>query len=156
MSDPQALETDALSIPWKGFYGYAFPPFVLVAKVLEKVERDHPCEMILIAPKWPNQFWYARLLDLLVDFPLVLPQRRDLLYQPHNYQLHQSLQAVSLHAWRLSSDPSKIRAFRRKLPYKSPRAVESPLGLSTTANGDCTLVGVVNDQLIHSKSLFSN
>ena len=107
MADPLALDVDAMSISWKGKHAYAFPPFVMLGRVLEKVPRDHPCEMILIAPKWPNQSWYAKLMELLVAFPLALPQREDLLTQPHNHRRHQSLQAVCLHAWRLSSDPPK-------------------------------------------------
>ena len=107
MADPLAVEVDAMSISWKAMYAYAFPPFVMLGRVLEKILTDHPSELILIAPKWPNQSWYARLLEMLVDFPLVLPLRKDLLTQPHNHLRHQSLQAVLLHAWRLSSDPSK-------------------------------------------------
>ena len=57
MADPLALDVDAMSISWKGMYAYAFPPFVMLGRVLEKVQREHPCEMILIAPKWPNQSW---------------------------------------------------------------------------------------------------
>ena len=111
------------------------PPFVMLGRVLEKVQQDHPCEMILIAPKWPNQSWYARLMELLVDFPLALPLRKDLLAQPHNqphnHQRHRSLQAVSLHAWRLSSDPSKHEAFRRQLPCPGVCSATSRLpGLS--------------------------
>ena len=107
-----------MSISWKGIYAYAFPPFVMLGRVLEKILTDHPCELILIAPKWPNQCWYARLLELLVDFPLVLPLRKDMLTQPHNHLRHQSLQAVRLHAWRLSSDPSKRKDFLTQLPSK--------------------------------------
>jgi hypothetical protein len=107
MADPQAVGVDALSMSWKGMFAYAFPTFVILGKVLEKALKDHPCELILVAPKWPNQSWYARLLDLLVDFPLRLPLREDLLFQPHNKLRHQSLPAVCLHAWRLSSDPSR-------------------------------------------------
>ena len=81
-----------------GMYAYAFPPFVMLGRVLEKILTDHPCELILIAPKWPNQSWYARLLELLVDFPLVLP---------HNHLRHQSLQ-----------DPSKRKDFLTQLPSK--------------------------------------
>ena len=40
--------------------------------------------------------------------------------QPHNHRRHQSLQAVALHAWRLSSDPSKQEDFRKRLPHRSP------------------------------------
>ena len=135
-------------------YAYAFPPFVMLGRVLEKILTDHPCELILIAPKWPNQSWYARLLELLVDFPLVVPLREDLLAQPHNHLIHQSLQAVRLHAWRLSSDPSKIKDFIVQLPSKCLEGDASLRELSTTSSGESSLVGVVTNRLIHSKSLF--
>ena len=121
---------------------------------VEKILTDHPCELILIAPKWPNQSWYARLLELLVDFPLVLPLRKDLLTQPHNHLRHQSLQAVRLHAWRLSSDPSKRKDFLKQLPSRYLEGDASLHELSTTASGESSLVGVVTNRLIHSKSLF--
>jgi len=154
MADPQAVGVDALSMSWKGMFAYAFPPFVILGKVLEKALKDHPCELILVAPKWPNQSWYARLLDLLVDFPLRLPLRDDLLCQPHNKLRHQSLPAVCLHAWRLSSDRSKREDFHKLLQPRSPGAVASPHELFTTASGDSSLVGVRNRRLILSKSLF--
>ena len=154
MADPLAVEVDAMSISWKGMYAYAFPPFVMLGRVLEKILADHPCELILIAPKWPNQCWYARLLELLVDFPLVLPLRKDLLTQPHNHLRHQSLQAVRLHAWRLSSDPSKREDFLAQLPSKYLEGDASLHELSTTASGESSLVGVVSNRLILSKSLF--
>ena len=156
MADPQAVDVDALSIPWKGMYAYAFPPFVMLGRVLEKVQQDHPCEMILIAPKWPNQCWYARLMELLVDFPLALPLRKDLLTQPHNHHRHRSLQAVSLHAWRLSSDPSKHEAFRRQLPCRSPKDTDNHPELCMTVNGRSSLVGVLGNRLILSRCLFRN
>ena len=154
MADPLAVEVDAMSISWKGMYAYAFPPFVMLGRVIEKILIDHPCELILIAPKWPNQSWYARLLELLVDFPLVLPLRKDLLTQPHNHLRHQSLQAVRLHAWRLSSDPSKRKDFLKQLPSRYLEGDASLHELSTTASGESSLVGVVTNRLIHSKSLF--
>ena len=129
-------------------YAYAFPPFVMLGRVLEKVQQDHPCEMILIAPKWPNQSWYARLMEVLVDFPLALPLRKDLLTQPHNHQRHRSLQAVSLHAWRLSSGPSKHEAFRRQLPCRSPKDIDNHPELCMTVNGISSLVGVLGNRLI--------
>ena len=154
MADPLALDVDAMSMSWRGMYAYAFPPFVMLGRVLEKVLKDHPCEMILVAPKWPNQCWYARLLELLVELPLVLPLREDLLFQPHNHQRHRSLPAVCLHAWRLSSDLSKREAFRRQLPIRSLAVVDNLHGLSTTASGRSSLVGVLGNRWIRSELLF--
>ena len=155
MADPLAVEVDAMSISWKGMYAYAFPPFVMLGRVIEKILTDHPCELILIAPKWPNQSWYARLLELLVDFPLVLPLRKDLLTSADPAtQPSQSLQAVRLHAWRLSSDPSKRKDFLKQLPSRYLEGDASLHELSTTARGESSLVDVVTNRLIHSKSLF--
>ena len=156
MADPLAVDVDAMSMSWKGMYAYAFPPFVMLGRVLEKVLKDHPCEMILVAPKWPNQSWYARLLELLVDFPLVLPLREDLLFQPHNHQRHRSLPAVCLHAWRLSSDPLQREGFRRQLPIRSHAVVGNPPERSMTANGGSSLVGVLSNRWIRSRLLFRN
>ena len=77
-------------------------------------------ELILNAPRWISQSWYARLLGLLVDYPLALPQRVDLLSQPHNQLRHQSLRAVNLHAWRVSSCPSR-RGFSEKAAQQISR-----------------------------------
>ena len=156
MADPLAVDVDAMSMSWRGMHAYAFPPFVLLGRVLEKVFKDHLCEMILVAPKWPNHSWYVILLELLVDSPLVLPLREDLLFQPHNHRRHRPLPSVCLHAWRLSSDLSKIEAFRRQLPIRSRAGVGNPHVLSTTASGGCSLVGVLGNRWVHSRSLFRN
>ena len=37
MADPLAVDVDAMSMSWKGMYAYAFPPFVMLGRVLEKV-----------------------------------------------------------------------------------------------------------------------
>ena len=156
MADPLAVDVYAMSMSWKGMYAYAFPPFVMLGRVLEKVLKDHPCEMILVAPKWPNQSWYARLLELLVDSHLVLPLREDLLFQPHNHQRHRSLPAVCLHAWRLSSDPLQREGFRRQLPIRSHAVIGNPPERSMTANGGSSLVGVLGNRWICSRLLFRN
>ena len=136
MRDPLALNVDALSMTWEEMYACAFPRFVMLGRVLDRILRDHPCEMILVAPKWPNQCWYARLMELLVDYPLALPIRKDILTQPYNQRRHQSLQAVALHAWRLSSDPSKQDDFRKRLPHRSPGDDVSLPALSMIASGE--------------------
>ena len=62
---PEALvwRVDAFSIVWD-FEFYAFPPFSVVGGVLRKTERDQ-AKGILIAPCWPTQVWFPKLLWLL-------------------------------------------------------------------------------------------
>ena len=101
MPDPRAWKVNALTFSWNGFYSYAFPPWPLIGKVLQKVETDQ-AEIILIAPNWKARPWYPLLLELATEPPLPLPQRADLLRQPHNNSLCQNVELFQLHAWRLS------------------------------------------------------
>ena len=42
-------------------------------KGMSKPIRTEDVEVILIGPCWPNQEWFPELLDLTIDFPLILP-----------------------------------------------------------------------------------
>ena len=64
--DVRAMAVDAMSLNWKGMWGYAYPPLALLPLVLRK-NRQHLCEVILIASLWPEARWFIPLLQLLVD-----------------------------------------------------------------------------------------
>ena len=104
--DPEAVMEDAFMHPWDGLEVYAFPPFALVRRVLNRLMRSAACTMILVAPLWPHREWFADLLPLLVAQPLKLPQWPRLLKQPLCSVFHTSVHVLNLHAWRLSSVPS--------------------------------------------------
>ena len=101
--DPAALASDALVQSWGDLNCYAFPPFVLLGRVLQKIRQERVKKVILIAPNWTAQVWYPALLQLLVDNPLILPQNVDLLRnplgEPHPLILQGSL---NLTAWKVS------------------------------------------------------
>ena len=42
-------------------------------KDMSKQIRTEDVEVILIGPCWPNQEWFPELLNLTIDFPLILP-----------------------------------------------------------------------------------
>ena len=75
--DPGALCINAFQMLWSPFFFYAFPPFSIMGKVLQKVVMDE-AEGIVIVPDWPNQPWYGRLSRLLVSKPLLLPRSEKL------------------------------------------------------------------------------
>ena len=52
--DPQAFQSDAFSVNWKHLKGYAFPPFSLIARVLDKMMMDKT-DLVLVAPIWQAQ-----------------------------------------------------------------------------------------------------
>ena len=66
--DPLARATDALIQDWTAIKGFANPPWVLVGRVLAQV-RAQRAQIILVAPVWKAQPWYADLLHMLVDHP---------------------------------------------------------------------------------------
>lgn len=97
----QAWEVNAFSIPWSQDLLYAFPPWIIMQEVLQKI-RDDKAEIILIAPSWPNRAWYPLLIQMTVEDPLPLEQFLNLLVQPHSSRVHPNLQILGLKAWRLS------------------------------------------------------
>ena len=109
--DPQAVFEDAFRHPWDDLDLYAFPPFALVGRVIARVQQSSRVAMTLVAPLWPEKEWFADLLLLLTQPPLVLPCWDRLLRQPHCNLFHQGAHALNLHKWRLSSDTTESRAF---------------------------------------------
>jgi hypothetical protein len=71
--DHMALDTDVFAPNWAGMAAYAFPHIALLPRVWLRVQ------VLLIAPHWPRQLWFPRLLELLVAEPVLLPVRKDLL-----------------------------------------------------------------------------
>jgi hypothetical protein len=98
-----ALAQDAFSISWTGEVVLAFPPFSLIPRFLVKLQKDR-ARGILIAPDWPRQLWYSRLLTLLEAQPVRLRPLADQLWHP---MCHDHLSPVSLQltAWLLSAGP---------------------------------------------------
>ena len=55
--DVQAWKIDALSFPWTGLRLYAFPPFTLLPRILDKLAQDE-ADLLLVAPFWPQRPWF--------------------------------------------------------------------------------------------------
>ncbi len=79
--DPGSYHMDAFTLSWEHLYSYCFPPFSLIGRVLAKLEKDHG-EMVLVAPLWPTQHWFAKLLKLTVAQPVLLPPHHVTLILP--------------------------------------------------------------------------
>ena len=76
-----SLGIDALHTSWTALSGanraclYAFPPPVLLDKVLQKLAAA-PTPVVLIHPNWPSAVWWPTLLEL-GDSWLPLPSGTD-------------------------------------------------------------------------------
>ncbi len=117
-SDPGAYAVDALSVSWSGLAAYAFPPISLLNRVVQKIARDE-CEIILIAPFWPQHLWFRPMVDLLRGRPLLLPQVPDLLRRPGDLAPKLTIEALKLTAWPLSGIAASRQAFLKDLPNLS-------------------------------------
>jgi hypothetical protein len=144
---PKAFWVDALSLSWRDRYVYAYPPIALIHRVLLQVQEESPV-MILIAPLWSRREWFPLLLDLLVDYPIRLPQSPDLLTQNQGTHLHSSVHELNLVAWLISGDHWLRKEFQRALPLQSSQ----PPPLVRTSNmllvGSISPHGVLHRKLI--------
>ncbi|KAI8488054.1 hypothetical protein Bbelb_341720 [Branchiostoma belcheri] len=111
MSDPAAVAVDAFTIDWGQEIAYAYPPTVLIPRILNKVVQDQ-ATMFLLAPVWQTQVWYPLMLELLFAPPVLLPRSEDLIKLPHNGQTHPLLPEMRLALWPLCGTTSKVQAFR--------------------------------------------
>ena len=62
--DPEAWAVDAFTVSWKRLSFYAFPPFALIGRVLQKIINDE-AEGILVVPNWPSQPWFPVYMSLV-------------------------------------------------------------------------------------------
>lgn len=76
--DPGAWCVDAFTFDWEKFQFYAFPPFSLVTRVLQKIRRDR-ARGIVVVPYWPAQPWFPVFMKMLIKEPIY--------FQPNKYLL---------------------------------------------------------------------
>ena len=95
--DPQAHAVDAFSLSWKGTEFYAFPPFSLVPRVLQKILQEGSTG-ILVVPKWPTQVWWPVLSKMLTAPPVTLQNsiKKLLLLPSQPHKTHPLLQKQNL------------------------------------------------------------
>ena len=99
--DPEAEAVDAFSVDWAEFKFYAFPPFCLITRCLQKITFDK-ADGIIIVPNWPTQPWFSRLKQLMIGKPLLLHRSKTLLTQPITGKVHPLHHKLSLLCCRLS------------------------------------------------------
>jgi len=154
--DPGAVGTDAFQLPWDKYSGYAFPPFCLIGRCLRKV-REERASLVLVAPVWKSQPWYPALLELLVDFPLMLPSDPLLLTDPFG-QPHPLMTAgqLQLAAWKLSGSDNKQLEFQEKLHNSWHPGGAKELIPHIRVLGNDGIAGVLNSKLIPFHALSSH
>ena len=140
--DPEASYVDAFSISWNDHLFYAFPPFSLIARCLQKIELEKS-EGITIVPMWDTQPWYSQLLRMLTDVPRTLPQRSDTLQMPTKRGMtHPLIKKMTLMVCRVSGDPLKHKEFQNELQtsYYNLGDKENGNDMRRTSSGGLSIV----------------
>ena len=115
--DPSAVATDAFLFDWSDFVGYAFPPFSVLGKVIQKIIGDR-ATVLVVLPLWPSKSWFPLALQLLIAPPRILS--KGSLYLPQDpARRHRLDPSLAMGALLLSGNPSLPEAFRRKLQTSS-------------------------------------
>ena len=143
--DPEAMATDAFSLDWTQFLGYANPPWNLVGRVLAQV-RQQRAQLVLVAPVWKSQVWYPTLLAMLVRKPLLLPALPNLIQPTH--RVNQPDVTPTLAAWVISGIDSKVKNFQKRLQHSSWPPGGKRLQSHMTLTSENGLAGVTNGVVI--------
>ena len=115
LPDPNAEAVDAFSVSWTNINCYAFPPFSLIGRVIQKMVKDK-ADVTLIAPLWKTQHWFPEVLQHISQDSYLIPHSRHqrLLIQPTNPEMKHPLKKLTLAVFRLSGNLSKVQDFQNK------------------------------------------
>ena len=133
--DPLAEATDAFKQSWRGFLGFANPPWGLVGRCLQHVLQEETT-IVLITPLWPAQPWFPALFPLLLDFPRLLPEAPDLITNFSEDRIPLPEGASTLAAWYISGSHTRTQDFQTRQLHSSwpPGGVPQPR-ITTPAGG---------------------
>ena len=144
--DPLAEGFDAFTMPWQGQV-YTFPPVMLVGKFLSYFEHFNIEIGLLIAPYWPAQAFFPKVLSLLIDDPLLIPV--SLIEGSAQMPRH----LLYLMACPISSLPERTKAYQRNLSTASYTASTRRPLLHTYVHGNVFQIGVLKGKLIFARRL---
>ena len=143
--DPLAVHTDAFTLDWATFQGYAFPPFTLIGRCLRQIQSQQVPHLVLVAPVWPAQSWYPLLLDLCIDFPVLIPIQEDLLTL--GARLH-PLKHLQLAGWLLSAEDTKRQTFLKRVAKSSWQLGGKTQLVPIPVHGQRGVAGVVSGSML--------
>lgn len=101
--DPGASGTDSFTTCWSQDFFYAFPPFSLILKMLNKIIMDK-AEGLVVVPWWPTQPWFPLFKRLVVGKILFFKPSKTLLLSPFR-KPHPLWRTITLAAGHLSGKP---------------------------------------------------
>ena len=152
-NQPHSMGQDALSFSWEKTGNYAFPPFILINKVIQKIMMEN-VRILLITPLWQTAPWYSKLSQLSYRNPILLPQIQDLLSnsqgEPHPLVKERRLR---LAAWSLSGKKSDYLEFQKQWQTLLPENTGKIQRIATTTPGINGIAGVAGNKFLRFQRL---
>ena len=112
--DPYSAFVDAFTVDWKQFkLIYMFPPFSLLGSCIQKIRLEE-ANAVVVAPLWPTQPWFTRLMEMLVDQPILIRRKKDMIFMPHKAATHSLQKTLKLMICRVSGKDIENKAFLEK------------------------------------------
>lgn len=69
--DPHAISIDAFTVSWKEYFFYAFPPFSIIIRALQKIRQERSIGIVVV-PYWPSQPWFPLFQSMRISDPVYL------------------------------------------------------------------------------------
>lgn len=98
--DPDAFAINCFTLDWSSFYFYAFPPFSMILKALQKILYEGS-KGIMVVPLWPTQPWYPLYQSMLISEVITFRANDDLIIS-HTYSQQSIHKKITLVAGVLS------------------------------------------------------
>ena len=129
--DPNASYIDTFTLNWSKFkMPYLFPPFSVLGRCIRKIQTDQ-AQAVIIVLLWPTQVWFASLMKILVDLPVILPRTTQLLTLPKQTLSHPFAKKLVLISCKMSGISTENGAFLKTLQTSSCHHGEVPQNGST-------------------------
>lgn len=103
--DAKAIAIDAFTVDWSRYFFFAFPPFSLILRCIQKLINDK-AEGIFVVPNWPGQAWYPLFQRLVRGELLALGTANTILHLPSRSESHPLGTQLTLVAAKLSAKRS--------------------------------------------------
>ena len=111
--DPEAEAIDSFKLhSWGNEFFWAFPPFCVISKVIQKIIQDE-AEGILLVPDWVSQPWYNLVKRCTIEEPYRFTVKSNELFLPFSLEQVHPLVPLRMQALRVSGRLAAVNSLKK-------------------------------------------
>ena len=100
--DPKSAGVDCLAqTDWAAHNNFVNPPFWMIPRLLKTIKTQR-ASATLVAPWWPAQTWFQDLVQMMIDWPISIPNSSRVVQRILAKPEPQKNKHWRLYAWRIS------------------------------------------------------